>query len=148
MWLNHSCSPLSRYIFFFLLPFVPELHLASNDLKFFDIIHGKHLNHDELELYKYYYGKCYSLTATLNYYRAMALGMDQKALSHKSPTVQAPTLILWGKDDTALIEDQSLNTVKECSNADLQFLSGSHWVQLDNHVQVNARIIKFLQDSA
>jgi pimeloyl-ACP methyl ester carboxylesterase len=68
----------------------------------------------------------------LNWYRAL--------VPHSSPpdrtTVGAPTLVVWGEDDPALVPDLACQAVDRCDDAQLEALpEASHWI---NHERPDA----------
>lgn len=61
--------------------------------------------------------------------------------------IQAPTLILWGKKDRALVEECAYESVKFCENGKYEILdNASHWVQHDMPQEVNEKIYNFIKN--
>ena len=81
-----------------------------------------------------------ALTAMLNWYRANgrhfgALGGPAPAAS---PIIDAPTLLIWGEEDTALGKETTLGTERFVSDLTVRYLPGvSHWVQQEAPEAVN-----------
>lgn len=134
----------SWYMFFFNFPYLPELNLRSGDFKLFDALFGKYSKSpEEIDVYKHYFSQAYGITAPLNYYRARLRGYGQIPITVRP--VQPPTLILWGRDDTALIAELAEDSAKLCTDATVQYLDAcSHWIMIDKPKEVNAAIAQFL----
>ncbi len=61
-------------------------------------------------------------------------------------TVDVPTLMIWGEEDTALGKATTLGTDKYVSDLTLRYLPGvSHWVQQEAPETVNAMIEAWLK---
>jgi pimeloyl-ACP methyl ester carboxylesterase len=85
----------------------------------------------------------------VNYYRALTFGLAARIQAlEKHPYVTVPTLILWGKNDTALQESLAQASRKLCTHPEssLVMLEASHWVQLEAPEIVNQEILKFIQE--
>ena len=86
----------------------------------------------------------------LDYYRALIRGgglKRQRALGY--PTIETPTLVVWGEDDIALPKASTTRTGEFVRNLTLRVLPGvSHWVQQDAPELVNAMLEAWLQDKA
>ncbi|MDO4263372.1 MAG: alpha/beta fold hydrolase [Deinococcus sp.] len=79
-------------------------------------------------------------SAMLNYYRALARWGNVKGTQ-----VQAPTLLLWGMQDVALVPE--LSEGLEAWVPDLQvvlFAQATHWLMRDEPVRVNNLLAEFL----
>ena len=143
----------SWYMFFFNFPWLPEWSFRSHDFRIFNILFGKYCKSlEEIDVYKYYFSQPYGITGPLNYYRAMLRGYDGGKLSQTQPIdnkpnlVQPPTLIIWGRDDDALIPELAQDSAKSCHNAQVEYLDNcSHWIQFQRPQQVNEIMNKFLQ---
>lgn len=141
----------SWYMFFFLMPFLPEIYIGLSDLKFFDIIFlGKKggiqsgaMQKKDVEVYKYLFQKWYSLTGPINYIRA---GLVYQLPSRLAQRVTKPVLLLWGCKDLALETGQAEACKDYAYNLTIQYLeNSSHWVQMDEPDKVNAHIREFLE---
>lgn len=84
----------------------------------------------------------------LNYYR----NIPHAALSSgpgRFKTIEAPTLLLWGEDDSALGKELTLGTERFVNDLRLEYIPDcSHWVQQDRPEIVNAHMRSFLIDDA
>lgn len=136
----------SWYMFFFNMPYIPEISIMSGDFKIFDRLFEKYLQKDEIEIYKYYFGRCYGVTAPLNYYRATLRGYGQKN-ERKLNKVKPKTLIIWGDRDLALVTSLAEDSRAQCETAQLNLVEGAtHWVQLDKPNEVNSHMRQFLKN--
>jgi pimeloyl-ACP methyl ester carboxylesterase len=76
----------------------------------------------------------------LNWYRANgrhfgALGRQAPAAS---PSIEAPTLLIWGEEDTALGKETTFGTERFVTDLTVRYLPRvSHWVQQEAPEAVN-----------
>ena len=139
----------SFYIYFFRVPYLPELALKLGDYAFlemccFELLQKGKITRNEVDLVKYYAAQDNALTAMINYYRAM-ISKGNLQLLEKLPKITVPTLVIWGEKDAALVVEnlKGMNTFVD----DLQVtrLPGvSHWVQQEDPETVNQEIIGFI----
>jgi pimeloyl-ACP methyl ester carboxylesterase len=103
---------------------------------------------DVLAIYRDSASRPGALTAMLNWYRAAPKGMA--ALMRQGvPTIEIPTLMIWGEEDTALGKETTYGTEKYVADLRLHYLPGvSHWVQQDAPERVNELLEPFLRTSA
>jgi len=81
-----------------------------------------------------------AMTAMLNWYRALAQ-LPRTA----PPRVRVPTLILWGKQDTALQSGLAEASLDLCEDGRIAwFPSASHWLAHEEPVAVNSALQAFL----
>lgn len=141
----------SWYIFFFQIPWLPERALARRKAQavgraFSDMAVDKSrfpvAVTDEFRRNALEPG---ALTAMVNYYRA-AVRAGEKAMNPVPGTVDVPTLMIWGEEDTALGKATTLGTDKYVTDLTLRYLPGvSHWVQQEAPETVNAMIEAWLK---
>ncbi|KAL4227810.1 Epoxide hydrolase 4 [Mactra antiquata] len=136
----------SWYMYFFQVPFVPELVFRSNDLVFFDRLMGSIKNtkqtQEVVEAYKYVYSKPGALRGPINYYRAAFSSMNRP----NPKMVDVPTLVVWGDPDMALNTELAYLAKKYVSNLTVKVIKNSnHFVMLDRPAEVNAAVREFLQ---
>ena len=136
-------------MFFFNCTYLAEISLRSSDFKLFDQLFGKYSKStEEIDVYKHYSALKNGITGPVNYYRAMLRGYGDKSIhSSQSETKVVPkTLILWGRDDTALISELAQDSARQCKDATVQYLDKcSHWIQVHQPAEVNEIMNKFLQ---
>ncbi|XP_038074203.1 epoxide hydrolase 4-like [Patiria miniata] len=139
----------SWYIFFFQLPFLPELNCRSNDYGFISgaflsdgmgLRHKENMSKEDIEAFKYCTSQKGNLTGMINYYRA-AVRYPPRIKS----TMTTPTLIVWGDQDKALTIKLLDGTDKYVQNLTIKIVPGaSHWVQQDAPDVVNKHMRDFL----
>lgn len=141
---------MSWYIFCFQLPYLPEVYLRSNDLEIFDkIFRSTKLGQEafpenDVEAYKYTFGKPGAFTPPVNYYRN-TLSLTGEVAGKTSEKVKVPVLIIWGAEDIALdtkMAHLSADFVESCTVKVVP--AASHWVQNDRPTIVNDYIRDFL----
>jgi len=136
----------SWYVFFFQLPWLPERMLSARGgdairRAFVDMAVDKArfpvTVTDEFRRNAMEPG---ALTAMVNYYRA-ALRAGSAAMNPQPGTVDVPTLMIWGEEDTALGKETTVGTDQYVKSLTLRYLPGvSHWVQQEAPEKVNAMI--------
>jgi len=146
----------SWYMFFFLMPDVPEEVLSRNDFEFlrkmaFDTATRKEaFGEDDIEKYVSMWKEPGALAGAINYYRAVTNSEYWRQLGKPRdfPAIKAPTLQIWGEDDPFL-GTQLTEGTEEFIDAPyrLEFIPNcSHWVQQEAPDEVNALILDFLND--
>ncbi len=142
----------SWYMFFFLVPVIPELLIGWDLRKFFIKIlrdwslNKEHFTDEVIEEYAKAYRQKDAITSSINYYKAgmsIALGGGGERKNRK---VKAPTLMIWGNGDKMLGEELTEGT-GEYIDADFTLhviQNCSHWVQSDCPDEVNAVLKDFL----
>jgi len=138
----------SWYIFFFQLPWLPELLLQSSDYQFIETaftrmaVNKNAFTQADLEAYKDAAAKRGALTAMLNYYRN---AFSTTLLKRDWSVLLIPTLMIWGEQDTALGKELTYGTEVYVKNLQIKYIpQASHWVQQDQPELVNQYIHSFL----
>ncbi|XP_059163271.1 epoxide hydrolase 4-like isoform X2 [Physella acuta] len=141
----------SWYMFFFLIPILPDIYVRLFDMKFFDIIFrgtkGGVLTNattqEDVDAYKYLFSKRGSLTGPMNYIRAALLCRPESTTRGK---VKTPVLLLWGCRDLAIEKGQAEKCKDYAEDLTIKYLhDASHWVQMDEPDTVNLYIREFIQ---
>ena len=138
----------SSYIFFFQIPFLPELLLQANDYSPLEAafrgmaVDKTTFSPADLDAYKAAAAKPGALTAMLNYYRNIfAQGMTSSDWS----VLTVPTLLIWGEDDTALGKELTYGTEAYVRDFRIRYIPHcSHWVQQEQPQLVNQHIRDFI----
>ncbi len=138
----------SSYIFFFQIPFLPELLLQTNDYGPLEAafkgmaVDKNTFSQADLDAYKTAVAKPGALTAMLNYYRNIfAQGMTSQDWS----VLTVPTLMIWGEDDTALGKELTYGTEAYVRDFRIRYIPHcSHWVQQEQPQLVNQYIRDFI----
>jgi pimeloyl-ACP methyl ester carboxylesterase len=82
-----------------------------------------------------------SLTAMLNYYRALR----KRPIPDPPRRITPPTLILWGEKDSALEPHVARKALGCCDEGTLTFVSGAtHWLHHEESERVSTELIAFL----
>ena len=141
----------SWYIFFFQLPWLPEMMLGRrNGRATSGVIRGSSNNParfpaEDLEVYRANAARPGGLTAMINWYRAISGKATRRLLGDDVPVINIPTLFLWGDADTALSIRTTQGTEKYVSNLTFRVLPGvSHWIQQEAPEAVNAMLEAWL----
>lgn len=144
----------SRYILFFQLPWLPEYLLTRRDaelvLRMF-LAHAKDRSHfgpDETRPFRDSVQKPGAAKAMLGYYRALLkTAIRDRARFARYPIIQAPTLLIWAKDDRALgYEDLVPGTERWAPRLELRTLEHcGHFVQSEQPEPVNRWLLSFLR---
>ncbi len=131
----------SRYMLFFLLPFLPEIMIQWNDFAYFRKL-WKEADEAELAHNLEIFRRKKSLTAALNYYRA-----NKKALkTRKIGEIQVPSLLIWGNKDIAIGKTAALSNEKYMPEAyEFVEIEGGHWLIQSNYPEVRVAILKQLE---
>ena len=131
----------SRYIGFFLIPWLPEFILRQNDFKRFRRL-WRRSPADEVEHYLSIFRQKASLSAALNYYRAN-LGKNKLPKLGEIPT---PTLFIWGNKDLAVGTIAAEGNEKYMTG-DYQFIpvDGGHWLVQSNYPEVQTAVESHLK---
>lgn len=123
----------SSYMFFFQLPFIPELQLQLNDYAAIETafkgmaVDKTAFTEADINAYKDAAAKRGALTAMLNYYR----NIFQHGLINRSwGVLDVPTLMIWGESDTALGKELTYGTETFVKDFQIKYIPNcSHWVQ-------------------
>ena len=139
----------SWYIFFFQLPWLPEIFLQAWDYKLIDriftnmAINKSAFTSDDIEAFKNAAARRGALTAMVNYYRNLFTNILKQDWS----LLQVPTLMIWGEEDRALGKELTYETQTYVSNFQIHYIPNcSHWVQQEKPELVNQYMRSFLTD--
>ena len=138
----------SSYVFFFQLPWIPELLLQSSDYQAIETaftnmaVDKSAFTKADLEAYKNAAAKRGALTAMLNYYRNF---FQQRMLSQDWSVLGVPTLMIWGENDTAFGKELTYGTEAYVRDLQIKYIPDcSHWVQQEQPHRVNQYMREFL----
>jgi epoxide hydrolase 4 len=141
----------SSYMFFFQIPRLPEKVIRAGDFALLrsvfrsDPVQPEAFTAEDIERYIEAIAQPGSLTASLNYYRALLRYPGETRALLKS--IEAPVLVIWGERDRFLSRRlaepprlwvPNLIRVKRLPNA-------SHWVAEDRPLEVNTLLLDFLR---
>jgi pimeloyl-ACP methyl ester carboxylesterase len=137
----------SWYVLFFQLPWLPERRLGADRAAAVGRLLRRSSRRAEtfpLEIIEHYRDNAAApgaLTAMINYYRA---NLDVGAMA-RGPGVDAPMLLLWGEQDTALGPELVTPTASHVDDIAIQrFRDVSHWLPEEAPDEVNAALAEWL----
>ncbi len=143
------------YALFLQLPFLPERLLAAGNYRaireaFTGRMTGRRdrITAKDVRVFQEAMARPGALTGGINYYRAQILGGGFRRLTARGfPTIETPTLILWGEDDPVLIPSTIGRAQDRVRDLTLRFLPGvGHWVQQEAPEEVNEMLAAWLTD--
>ncbi|KAM3101388.1 alpha/beta fold hydrolase [Phormidesmis sp. 146-12] len=138
----------SAYIFFFQIPVLPEVLIQLGDYQAIaSVLPAMSVNKnafaaEDIEAYKDAFAKRGTLTSALNYYRN---SFRQGLTREDWRTLEVPTLMIWGEDDTALGKELTYGTDKYVRDFQIKYIPNcGHWVQQEKPQLVNDYIREFI----
>lgn len=137
----------SWYMYFFQTRWLPELALrAINHRSAVSVLQRSSLpntfSQEDLTYYRQAWGQPGSWTGMINWYRAAFRGLTQRLPRGK---IKVPTLLVWGKLDTALGHEMAQPSIDQCEEGRLVTIEdATHWVQHEKPERVNELIIDHL----
>ncbi len=141
----------SWYIFFFQLPWLPERALGRNGAQpiadvFRDMaVHPERFDDETIAVYRRAAAEPGALRAMVNWYRGLVLS-SRRFRRLGTSTIETPTLMVWGEQDTALGIETTHGTGDHVTDLTLRYLpDASHWVQQDQPEIVSAMLTAFLR---
>jgi pimeloyl-ACP methyl ester carboxylesterase len=138
---------MSWYIFFFQLPFLPELGFKLGGGR--DMAESMRrtarkgtFSDEDLERYREAWAKPGAVTAMINWYRA---AFRARPPIPRDTRVKVPTLLIWGARDVALSRQMAQPSIDMCDDGRLVLIEeATHWVQHDEPERVNQLLGDFL----
>jgi pimeloyl-ACP methyl ester carboxylesterase len=115
---------------------------------------GAELTGDVREAYHEAWAQPGALRGGLNYYRAARMGEQvagggvpqEYATKITSQTVEVPTLVIWGENDTALLPSLTRGLSEWVPRLRVEIVPGAgHWVPYERPERVNSLIREFIQ---
>lgn len=148
----------SWYILFFQLPRVAEAMLRARDYAMLkrtlrdSAVNKAAFSDEDLARYRGAFRNPYSITAAINYYRALfrEAVRDRREPDWMSRKINAPTMVIWGEQDVALRKELTFGMKELFSGPfEIHYVSNSgHWVQQEQPAMVNDYVLKFLPQSS
>ena len=139
----------SWYIFFFQLPWLPELIVHRRDWAL--LVRGLRntsapgvFSDSDLKQYKESWARKGALTAMLNWYRAALFRPSKLAFDPEGSRVKVPALLILGKNDQFAGEALARQSLQYCDDGHLEvFETASHWVQHEEPARLNNLLSEF-----
>jgi pimeloyl-ACP methyl ester carboxylesterase len=136
----------SWYMFFIQVPWLPETLMRRANWR--GMVQGLQsssrpgtFSESEFELYRGAWSQPGAMRSMLNWYRA---AFQCPPPPPRNERIIPPTLILWGTQDKFIRQEAALPSVDRCDLGELIFYNNAtHWLQLEESVDVNDRIIEF-----
>jgi pimeloyl-ACP methyl ester carboxylesterase len=120
----------SLYMLYFQLPRLPEWSSRRNEFgRFVETMQGSAVRDAftdrDMDRYRSAWREG-SVTGMLNWYRAMT----RHGSAPPRAEVAAPTLVMWGEQDSAILPELAEESVEYCADGRLErFPDATHWVQ-------------------
>jgi pimeloyl-ACP methyl ester carboxylesterase len=134
----------SAYVGFFQFPWLPEALLGASGSRVLEralvgTARPGTFAEEDLALYRQAWRQPRALTSMLNWYRALRYRPSYP------DKIDTPTLVLWGRKDTALEPGLAEASARHCRDARVVFLpDATHWLHREMPGVVNAEILDFL----
>jgi len=153
--LRHNPRQMMRswYMLFFQIPRLPEwifrrrnydaLARALRD----GTIQKNVFTENDLDYFRAAFRNPYSITAAINYYRALLRsGLGRKASAWMDRKIAAPTMLIWGEQDFALGKELTYDMEGLFTGPfQIKYIPDSgHWVQQEKPALVNQYLREFL----
>jgi epoxide hydrolase 4 len=144
----------SWYMFFFLVPYLPEYLLAANDFALLrralreTTAERGAISEADIEVYKKAWSQPSALTTMVNYYRANVLSRFLKPKTSEKK-ISVPTLFVYGQQDQAVLPEtvRGVGDVVEAPFEQFFFPQCAHWIQQEAPLEINQLLLDFLGDS-
>ncbi|MEZ4336455.1 MAG: alpha/beta hydrolase [Sandaracinaceae bacterium] len=143
--------PRLWYAALFQIPGLAERSLAEDGYRRIEnaftatAVHPDRFTPEDLRHYRESAAKPGALPGMLRYYRAYVAGGGGRRQSKLGyPTIEAPTLMVWGEHDMALEKATTIGTDRYVRDLTLRYVNASHWVQQDAPEVVEAMVRAWL----
>jgi len=136
----------SWYVFSFQLPGLPEWYLGRDDASGLvsaleDSANPGAFSEADLAYYRWAFRRPGALRGAINWYRAAARRPDPPPRDR----VDAPTMVIWGEEDVALLPEMATESVAYCADGRLErFPDCSHWVHREEVDAVTDLLVEHL----
>jgi epoxide hydrolase 4 len=135
---------MSRYIAFFQLPIIPELACKAFNFRLlanWAFGNSDAFTQDDLKHYKQAWARDNAVSSMIDWYRAVRKAPPKRL---ESKQIHVKTLLIWGKQDHALMWQMAQPSIDLCDDGQLVLIDdASHWVQHEAVEQVNRHLIDY-----
>ncbi len=148
---NPAQRKKSWYMFFFQLPWLPEFLLSRKNWAYAvrmlqSSSQDGAFTEADLERYRKAWSQPRAFRSMINWYRAFLQSTPTAGKSSTAAKITVPTLLIWGKQDSALGSEMAQPSIDLCEDGQLVFFEqATHWVQHDEPERVNRLLLSFLQ---
>ncbi|MCB9593618.1 MAG: alpha/beta hydrolase [Sandaracinaceae bacterium] len=144
----------SFYVALFQIPGLAERMLAEDGYRRIEnaftsmAVDPTRFTEDDLRIYREAAASPGAITAHMSYYRDFVRGGGGRRQAKLGfPVIEAPTLLVWGEQDTALGKATTIGTGDYVADLTVRYLPhASHWVQQEAPETVNAMVRAWLLD--
>ena len=148
--LRHNIAQIRKswYMFFFQLPYLPEILIPlRNWYTFAKVMENSSgpgtFTTEDLDIYRQAWSQPKALTSMLNWYRSV---MQKPPKPPDSLRIRVPTLLIWGAQDKFLGRELAQPSIDLCDDGRLvYFENASHWVHHEEAERVNELIDTFFR---
>lgn len=139
----------SWYVYFFQLPWLPEMAIHADDMRALDIalaeVPDKNMPPDGAALYKIAMRQPGAVSAMVGWYRAVFRKLFSLEMKRQRLTSGVPTLVIWGLRDHYLSVECNHALPEYIAHLRVEILpNASHWVQMHEPDRVNELVLEFL----
>jgi pimeloyl-ACP methyl ester carboxylesterase len=143
------------YVLFFQIPRLPERAFARHDYaaisQAFRRVAGRpeRLEQADLDRFRAAAAEPGAMTAMIDYYRGLVRGGGMRRMKARGfPTIETPTLMIWGDADPVLIPATTDDAGRWVKDVTRRFVPGvGHWVQQEAPDEVNEILSAWLKDA-
>lgn len=145
---NVSQIQRSWYVYFFQIPRAPERMVSAKNFSWPVNVLDKTsrpgtFSREQLEKYRVAFAQPGACEAMINWYRSF---VPQFMEEQPVPRIQMPTLVFWGKNDTALVPEVAEMSVAQCDDGKVRYFEdATHWVQHEEYEAINPALEEFFR---
>ncbi len=148
--LRHNSQQMRKswYIFFFQLPWLPEMMMQRDNYAFgVRSLKGSSLpgtfSAEAINSYREAWKQQGALTGMINWYRAIV----QRQPASGNARITPPTMLIWGKLDRFLGSEMAQPSIDLCDRGRLVFFDdATHWVQHEKAAEVSQLLLDFFHE--
>jgi pimeloyl-ACP methyl ester carboxylesterase len=141
----------SWYVLFFQLPYLPERLMSAWNFSGLRLVFRSGtrrkdaFTESDIQHYIEALRRPGVITGSINYYRSLIRNIF--SIRKKLVPILTQTLVLWGRYDYFLGRFLAEPYPEDVPNQRVEYIEGSHWVQVDAFDKVNHLLIEFFHNS-